>query len=84
MGTNKENAVESMVCDVPHLRTMDCNEFLAPPVESQHTRDTKFAGDLQLTLLYMPSRFGESWIYGVWVTPAGSCPQKSAFWGKDR
>lgn len=42
----------------------DAVEF--PP---QHPRDTKLIGDLQLTLLYLPSKFDKDWIYRFWVMP---------------
>lgn len=32
-----------------------------------HARDTKFTGNLHLSLLYLASMFGEDLIYGVWV-----------------
>lgn len=32
-------------------------------------RDSKFTGNLWMTLLYLTSKFGEDWIYGVWVIP---------------
>lgn len=36
------------------------------PVEARYN---KLAGDLQLTLLYLPSKSGGDWIYGVKLCP---------------
>lgn len=34
---------------------------------TQHTRNTKLTWGLWLTVLYLPFKFGENWIYGIWV-----------------
>lgn len=45
-------------------------------------RNTKSAGGLWLSLLYLPSKSGKHWIYGVWVMPSSNrVLQESVSWG---
>lgn len=49
---------------------------------TRYVRETKLARDLLLTLLYVPSNFGEDWIYGAQVGLMKKVRQGKCFLGK--